>query len=171
MALGPSPNGSPVRIPTGSRGGPGVAAIVVLLGMIAAFGLLGRLVPSPRDAAVRQSTPSPVASAMVEPGVVVVRPLRGVVWLRTTEIAVAGMVPPNTGDLEATVRVDGQVLGRATGGVDRQGRFGGVVEIVPPQQRTPATVQVHGPGPGGRLLAEVGISIEAGAELLIKHAT
>jgi hypothetical protein len=165
VSLGQDRDGLPVTVPIGPRNDRALAKVGAAFVAVIAIGLLGRLVPPPAsrtgEAAVLPSV-SPTAEVPVR----LATPYSNVVFFRTTEIAVRGIVQPGNDALDVTVALDGRgLIGQATVEVEG-GRFAGVVSIIPPAVRTAGTLEVRPVDGIGPALADVRFSVEAGGIVL-----
>lgn len=171
MTTGRSYHDGAVRSPAASGGGPRVGIVVGMLIAVVAFGGLGRLLPdSGRPTREVESDGSGVAATPTGavPGFRLVSPVAGTVWLRATEIDVGGIAPPDLREIDAVIQIEGVVIGHRQIDVDRAGRFGALVSIIPPRERAAATLEVREVGGSRRTLVEVPFSVDAGALVLVR---
>jgi hypothetical protein len=150
-----------VAIPIGPRPGAGSWAVAAGLLVIVALGALGRLAP---PAAAPEPTVAIVVPTPV-PDVQIVSPFGGVLYRRTTQVAVRGSVPLGTAEVDIAVIIGTEAIGEARLVVDASGRFKGLVSIIPPRAKSIAILEVRDPAVD-RLLADVSFDVQAGALVL-----
>ena len=169
-----------------------VAAFVAVLLVVAGLGLVGRLGASaapasaaavPTASAVTGSSASPGAgsaggsassadSGRDGPAAVPVRaeltvPAAGSEWTDLAGIPVAGTATGDLSGIHVTVTVSHLVIGERTLPVGAEGRFSGLVEIVPPPDRQRAEIRLLEPGPSARNLAIVPVTVGTSLQMLV----